>query len=799
MTPVPPWYDVEPWAIAWSGFDESRLAHAESLFTVSNGNVGWRGTLDQGAPVGAPGVYLNGVFERRPLPHAEQGYGFPRSGESVVAVHDATLLRVEVDGDPVDVRTGELRSHRVRLDFRSGMLRRDIEWVSPRGRAVRVSSQRLVSFAERAVGAVRLEVEALDPEAPVEVVVRSELDAERQPVSVHEDPRIGEAVAHPFEPVAHGVAADADDVAGRASLAHRTRSSRVAAVSAMAHRVGGGIRVVTEASPRLARATVRARLAPGERVRVDKLVAAARSEPGGAPPAAEADAALDRALALGWEGLAAAQRAWLDDYWRAADVELDGDPRLQQAVRFAVFQVAQATARADGCPIASKGLTGRGYEGHAFWESEIFIAPVLDHLLPAAAADALRWRHAILPAARRRAVELGVRGAAFPWRTIDGDESSGYWPAGTAAVHIGADIAHAVLRHVRVTGDRGFEREVGVELLVETARLWAGLGRWGGDGLFHLDGVTGPDEYSAIADDNVYTNLAARQNLRGAAAAVEAHPDRARELGVDADEVREWRRAADAVCIPFDTRLGVHAQARGFTERARWDFEAAGARYPLDRHHPYLQLYRHQVVKQPDLVLALHLHPDAFAPEQAVRDFAYYEPLTVRDSSLSSSTCGVVAARLGHLELARDYLLEGALLDPDDLHGSTGGGLHVGCLAGVWSTVAEGFGGLRCDDAGLSFAPRLPPDLARLSFGVRVDADAAAVLRVEVREGEARYELRGGGAARIRHHGEEVELAAGEPRTLAIPPPSGRVRAPRQPKGRSPREVVAHPPPVRAE
>ena len=297
---------------------------------------------------------------------------------------------------------------------------------------------------------------------------------------------------------------------------------------------------------------------------------------------------------------------------------------------------------------------------------------MLTYTAPRAAADALRWRHSTLDLARDRAAQLGLAGAAFPWRTIRGHECSGYWPAGTAAFHIGADIADAVVRYQHAADDEPFEREVGIELLVETARLWRSLGHHDAQGRFRIDGVTGPDEYSAIADNNVYTNLMAQRNLRAAADAVGRHPRRAAELGADFEEAATWRHAAESMIVLWDDDLGVHPQSEGFTDHQTWDFAATDAsQYPLLLHFPYFDLYRKQVVKQADLVLALHACGDAFTDEEKARDFAYYEALTVRDSSLSACTQAVVAAEVGHLELAYDYFGEAALMDLHDLEHNT--------------------------------------------------------------------------------------------------------------------------------
>ena len=453
------------------------------------------------------------------------------------------------------------------------------------------------------------------------------------------------------------------------------------------------------------------------------------------------------------------QREYLDDFWERADVELDGDTELQQAIRFALFHTLQAGARAEQRAIGTKGLTGPGYDGHTFWDTERFVLPVLTYTVPKAAADALRWRHATLDLARERAVQLGLAGAAFPWRTIRGQECSGYWPAGTAAFHIGADIADAVVRYQNATADTAFERGVGLELLVETARFWRSLGHHDAQGRFRIDGVTGPDEYSAIADNNTYTNLMAQRNLRSAAEAVRRHPRHAADLGADFEEAAAWRHAAENMIVPWDDSLGVHPQSEGFTEHQDLGLRPyRPTEYPLLLHYPYFDLYRKQVVKQADLVLALHARGDAFTDEEKARDFAYYEALTVRDSSLSACTQAVIAAEVGHLDLAYDYFGEAALMDLHDLAHNTVDGVHIASLAGAWIAAVAGFGGMRDHDGKLTFAPRLPPRLERLAFRLFV---RGSLLKVEVIADGATYEILDGPPLEVAHYGVDFDRSRG--------------------------------------
>jgi alpha,alpha-trehalose phosphorylase len=530
--------------------------------------------------------------------------------------------------------------------------------------------------------------------------------------------------------------------------------------------------------------SVAAVVAPGQRLSVIKFVAygwsGARSLHGVRD---QVWAALTAARQAGWDGLLADQRGFLDGFWANADVELNGDAEVQQAVRFGLFHVLQAGARGENRPIPAKGLTGPGYDGHTFWDSEAFVLPVLTLTAPDAAASLLRWRHDVLPAALDRAAKLGLAGSAFPWRTIHGEECSGYWPAGTAAFHINADIAHAVIQYIDATGDTEFAKGTGMDLLTHTARLWRSLGHHDATGRFHIDGVTGPDEYSAIADDNVYTNLMARRNLLAAATSAESYPDRARELGIGAEESAGWRDAAESMYIPYDETLGVHPQAEGFTRHQVWDFAGTPPEhYPLLLHYPYFDLYRKQVVKQADLVLAMHLCDSDFTAEEKARNFAYYEPLTVRDSSLSACTQAVIAAQTGHLGLAFDYLGEAALMDLQDLEHNTRDGVHIASLAGTWLALVCGFAGLRHRDGRVAFAPRLPEGLTRLAFTVSFRAQR---LRVAVTQSSARYQLDDGNPLEITHHGTTLTLQAGKPQDRPIPPAPAR-RRPAQPPGRAP-------------
>ena len=770
-------FEVEPWTITERELHLEALPQTESIFALSNGHIGLRGNLDEGEPTGAPGTYLNSFYEVQPLPYAELSYGNPEDGQVMINVTNGKVFRLLVDDEPFDVRYGRLERHQRALDLRDGVLRREVEWISPAGQRIVVRSTRLVSFAQRSIAAILYEVEPVGTSA--RIGVQSELVA-NEPVPAEDgDPRAAAALRAPLVPEQHS------SNGLRVSLIHRTKRSGLRMAAGMDHIVEGpeGTVTVAESAPDLGRLTVSTELKPGETLRIVKFLSYGWSSQRTLPALRDqVDLALASAKRTGWKGLVDSQREYLDDMWERADIELEGGPALQQAVRFALFHVVQAAARAELRAIPAKGLTGSGYNGHTFWDMETYTLPVLTYVAPDAARDALCWRHSTMDLAAARAKLLGLDGVTFPWRTIRGQECSGYWPAGTAAFHINADIADAVRRYVAATGDTGFEESEGVELLVETARMWRSLGHHDASGGFRIDRVTGPDEYTALADNNVYTNLMAARNLEYAADLAVRYPQRAGELSIGEEEIASWRDAAAAMVIP-SPEGGVTPACERFTSLRRWDLSTIPPdHYPLLLHYHNYMLYSSQVVKQADLVLALYLCGDHFDADQKARDFDYYEAITVRDSSLSASMQSIVAAECGHLQLALGYLSETAFMDLRDLASNTHDGVHLAALAGAWQAVVAGLGGMRDYGETLAFAPWLPPRLTRLSFGLLY---RGRKLRVEVSADEATYSLLDGEPLELIHHGDSITVTQESPVTRPLPPVPHRPE-PRQPPGREP-------------
>ena len=480
----------------------------------------------------------------------------------------------------------------------------------------------------------------------------------------------------------------------------------------------------------------------------------------------------------------------MDDFWRRSDVQVRDirEDRLkrttveiQQAIRFNLFHILQASARAEDTGVPAKGLTGQAYEGHYFWDTETYLLPFLIYTSPRTAKNLLTFRYKMLAQARARARQLGHRGAMFPWRTINGEEASAYYAAGTAQYHINADIMYALRKYVQATGDERFLWDCGAEMLVETARLWLDLGFYsdGKGGKFCINAVTGPDEYNTVVNNNAYTNVMARENLRYAAQTVESlratKPDVYNALvhktALEPSEVEAWTRAAERMYVPYDEKLGIIPQDDDFLDREPWDFRnTPSEHYPLLLFYHPLNIYRKQVIKQADVVLAMFLLDDAFSPEAKKRNFEFYNPLTTGDSSLSSCIEAIIAAQIGDMEKAIRHGMAALLMDLADVGGNVKDGCHIASMGGTWMMLTYGFGGMRDDDGTLSFRPRrAPEENAILRFPLTYRGQ---MLEVEIGLETVTYALREGECLVIRHETEEIQLTREQP--LAVRPVSRR-------------------------
>lgn len=722
-------FPVDPWRL----IESRRVQHGdridETLFAIGNGYLGMRANSADGRRAHEHGTFINGLHETWQIQHAEQAFGFAEIGQSIINAPDPKVIRLYVDDEPLNAELSEFLEFEQVLDFRSGIHTRSVLWRTSGGKRVRVVATRMVSFVERHLAVLTFEVELLDAAAPITIssqLLNRQDEQTEFGRSGSSDPRkgqqLGDRVLVPGEYWQDGPFS---------ALSYRVANSGMT-VAAMVHeRLDAEQEVELERSigPDIAKDVFQVRAEPGRPIRLTKFVSYHTSD--ATPPRQLLDRCqrtLQRAVAEGAATQHARQREWLEGFWARSDVRVAHDDRLQQAIRWNLFQLAQASARADGLGIAAKGVTGSGYSGHYFWDGEIYALPFLIYTDPVVARNALRMREHMLPAARRRAAKLSEDGALFPWRTINGEEASAYYAAGTAQYHINADITYSLAKYLRATDDLDFLAGGAIDIAVETARLWCTLGFWRvseEQSSFHIHGVTGPDEYTTVVNDNLYTNVMARFNLRFAANCLAelaarqpaAYAHAVERLGLRPEEPEEWRRIADAMHIPYAAHLGVHPQDEHFLEREVWDLtETPADQRPLLLHFHPLVIYRFQVLKQADVVLALLLQGEHFTAEEKRADFEYYDPLTTGDSTLSAVMQAIIAAEIGYQDLALEYFTEAAFVDLADRHGNTADGVHVASIGGVWMGLVNGFAGMRDHGGSLSFDPRLPPSWPSLEF-----------------------------------------------------------------------------------
>jgi alpha,alpha-trehalose phosphorylase len=713
------------WTLVIAGDDSDREGWAGTILALSNGTIGVRGVIEERAHAS---TFLAEAFEQSPIHYHERLHGFAETSDTRVPVAEPLGLRVLLDGAPVDFAAAHLVETRRALDLCTGVLRRRSQWVLADGRDLVIHAERLVPIDGTPVLLRRLRVEA-EGVASLEPFLASAPRA----IGQSDDPRIG------------------------VHLASGGFATEQAEENLIVERLpGSGIGVAT---------------VQRTRVEDDWLVVATGYAVGASASnilRAEAQNRAESAIAAGFAAACTAQDEAFGAFWDRAAVQIHGDPQASAALRVNLFHLFASAGRDGRSSAAAKGLTGEGYEGHYFWDTEAFMLPVLALVAPEVARAMLVYRYRTLDAARANARALDhPSGALYAWRTIAGRECSAHYPSGSAQYHINAAIGFAIGFYADATGDDAFLFEMGAEMLIETARLWLALGDWQADG-FHIHGVTGPDEYTALVDDNWYTNRMAQKHLRlartvadrMAGAAPEAWARLSGKLALGKGELENFTRAADAMHLPFDTALDLDAQDASFLSKPRWDAAGTPAdRFPLLLHYHPMTLYRHQVCKQADLVLGMVLGGEHVSQARKRRVFDYYEPITTHDSTLSASSFAILASEVGHLDAALRFFRDTSFVDIEDQHGNTDHGVHMASLAGSWLALVWGFAGFRPEASGFGFKPKLPAAWICYRFGMRW---RGSELRVRVDGEGARYEVVAGPALSFTHEGKDIHIGPGE-------------------------------------
>ncbi|MEC0139841.1 glycosyl hydrolase family 65 protein [Paenibacillus macerans] len=754
------------WKIANSALTQSELLNLESVFALGNGYLGVRGNFEEtyGPEMASiRGTYLNAFHDVIEIPYGEKLFAFPDTQQKLVNNIDAQTVLLYFDGDAAPFRLdhGTITGYERTLHMDKGYSERIVQWKSPQGKEVKLTFRRLVSFTRRELFAIDISIEPVNFTGNLKIV--SIVNGKVENYTNPNDPRVGAGHAKRM------TIADAGVQGQYGYVVDETMVSKMKAACVTRHLLDGEASVTLEAgsgenSGEVTYTAVLSLTGPVHFTKYNVYTDNLRHGDGFLGRALELHEPLS---GLSFEDLLAEQAEYMSSYWKSADCMIQNDDKLQEGIRFNLYQLLQSAGRDEHSNISAKGLSGEGYEGHYFWDTEIYMFPVFLLTRPDIARQLLLYRYSKLDDARARARQMGHKqGALFPWRTIAGTECSSFFPSGTAQYHISADIAYSYIQYYLAAQDKDFLLNYGAEMLIETARLWAGIGHYY-QGAFHIDEVTGPDEYTCCVNNNYYTNVMAKHNLKWAAKSCAilqdydpaAYRGLCERLGVTETEIAAWDKAAAAMLLPYDASLGINPQDDTFLRKAVWDFEnTPKENYPLLLHYHPLTIYRYQVCKQADTVLAHFLLEDEQDYETIRRSYDYYEKITTHDSSLSSCIFSIMASKIGNMEKAYEYFIETARLDLDNTHGNTKDGLHLANMGGTWMSIVYGFAGMRLKESGLSLAPAIPQDWEQYAFRLTF---RGRLIDVRIGQKSVVLELAEGEAIGLKLYDEDVTLQPG--------------------------------------
>lgn len=824
-------YPLESWTITESSFEIRNNYRNETTFALSNGYIGTRGTFEEAYPfdidTGLEGNFINGFYEREQIRYGEANFGSPPLSQSLLNLPNLKETQLILDGEVFDMRKGKIEDYARTLFMRDGVLERALIWTSPSGKKVRIRIRRLVSFAMKNIMAIRYEVTPLNFDGAICFVSKLQADVENHTRKTNPIVDYG-----PFGRKLEPMKLTADE--SWIYYEGITQTSKLTVGCGSVHNIWTYEDIGAQGKKREDSEHInqnkKKKLGEKDREEVKKSVQTGTFD---AQISFTLEGKKDNALVLekmicytsdldmpleglkgfvqktlntaqklGYDEVERLQKEYMHRFWESADVEIrekkeqsehtndrekternsqTADIAQQQGIRFNLFHVFQAAGRDGRTGMGAKGLSGEGYEGHYFWDTEMYMMPVLTYTQPEVVRSLLEYRYHTLPQARERARILGHdKGALFPWRTINGEEASTYYPLGTAQYHIIADIEYALSLYLQVTGDKTFFLEMGAEILIDTARIWADVGSFAPcrDGKYCICDVTGPDEYNVLVDNNFYTNFMAREHLRDAVKAVEYLQERETEvleqlcgkLSFDVEEMVLWKKIVDNMYFPYDEERQVYPMDDGFMMRRPWDenrIPQEKRAWLYENYHP-LFIMRHRMSKQADAIIAMYLHSDQFEAEELRRNYDFYQEVTLHHSSLSTCIFGIVACDIGarlqrqtaslpeskqqeiekdlisarhYLEEAYQYFTQSARMDLDDHHNNFYAGIHAANMAGTWQAIVNGFAGLRCFDGTLHFQPSLPKEWESYRFHLRF---RDCVLCVEVSEAAASFTLEKG-------------------------------------------------------
>lgn len=769
-----PIYPVEPWTITETAFDKAHNYRNETTFSLSNGYIGTRGTFEEAydfdIKTGLEGNFVNGFYESEQIRYGEANFGSPRFSQSLLNLPNMKETKVLLDGEMFSMEEGTTEEYSRILYMKDAVLVRRLIWTSPHGKKAEIVIKRLVSFEMKNMMAIHYQVTPLNFSGEIQFLSKLQADVENHTRKTNPIVDYG-----PF-----GRRLDPVRLEGYGSKLYYegiTKNSRLTVACGCSHKVSGSM---CETKSRIhleeleAEIVLTAKAQEGSPVVLEKMLCYSTNldMPGG-DLKGYVDRTLKAAEEKTYQGLEKSQKSYMEHFWDTADIVIQGknSEALQQGLRFNLFHILQSAGRDGKTGMGAKGLSGEGYEGHYFWDTEMYVLPVFIYTEPDVARRLLDYRYASLDKARDRARVLGHdKGALFPWRTINGEEASTYYPLGTAQYHINADIAYALSLYLQVTGDVEYLKAKGAELLIETARVWADVGSFAEckEGKYCICSVTGPDEYNVLVDNNFYTNLMARENLRDAVKAVEylERNDPAclagleRRLDFSREETRLWEEIIRRMYFPYDEERKIYPMDDGFMMRKPWDesrIPEEKRAWLYENYHP-LFIMRHRMSKQADAILGMYLHSDCFTEEEIRRNYDFYQEVTLHHSSLSTCIFGIVACDIGYYDEAYAYFSQSARMDLDDHHNNFYAGIHAANMAGTWQAVVNGFAGLRCQKSKLRLKPSLPGEWESYSFKVRY---RGTLLKIVISRGRAEFTLEEGDTITFYLGSKEITVRKG--------------------------------------
>lgn len=736
--------------------DRYNISLNETLFHNANGYIGIRYDFEEGYPEGfsfVPSQYINGFYDFTPAVQPEKLYGLVNEKQTMLNIANTQTIKLFIDNEPFSMFSGTVLRSRLSLDMNKGITVRNVVWRSPQGKELELTVTRMASFHQLSLFTIQYEVVPLNFSG--QVTIKSGHNGEVVNYVDPEDPRMA---CEPFEYLTPVLSEIKEGVSYITSVTARSGLEVCTAVKNVLHQrhrqefIVDGNQTICQ---------FKAKATQGKKIKLVKYTVFSDSIRH-ANARKQAELEMTQVLDLGLPALYRKQMQYLSAFWKNCRVEIEGDPELNQAIHYSLYQLIQAVGKDPYCCVAPKGLSGDGYEGQYFWDSEMYIQPFLTVTNPELTKNLLEYRYAILDLARENARILGHnQGALYPWRTIMGRECSGYFPSGSAQYHINGDIAYAVVAYYLATKDLDFMLEKGAEILWETARLWLETGSFY-QGKFRINNVTGPDEYTCLTNNNYYTNIVAQYNLRWAVKIYQLLKTSAgfdgltERLGLKETEIVEFQKAAEDMYLSYDEDLKINPQDDSFLKKRKLDLAAIpNNKFPLLLHYHPLHLYRHQVCKQADTVMAHFIVEEAQSFETMFNSYQYYEEITTHDSSLSFCIFSLMAARLGMIEKAFAYYELTAKLDLTDRHGNTDDGIHVANMGGNYLAIVYGFGGFRLKETGIFIAPVLPSQWTGYSFKILFEGSR---ILVRVGKDQCTISLESGRAKKITVYGKEYVL-----------------------------------------